>query len=175
MKICIGFAARKELLDALASLLPEGVGVALMGDRFYGTPDLVDCCRAAGWDWLLRLKDNFTLWVDGEETSKATRTHIGIVGEKGRKEPWIIAMSAIPDYYETMDYGMRRGIECMFSDLKSRGFSLEETQLRYAGRIERLVLVMAVALYRATSSGMWDELNHPMPYEKRWAKKRPVP
>jgi Transposase DDE domain len=119
----------------------------------------------------LRLKDNFTLWHEGEETSlaklaehkeqrflqnvaitrKACRTNIGIVCEKGHKEPWIIAMSATPDYYKTMDYGMRWGIECMFSDLKSRGFSLENTQLRYADRIERLVLIMALALYWATS------------------------
>ena len=142
----------------------------------------------------MRLKDRFTLWVDGKETNlkalanseqhflanvsvtrKATRTHIGIVHEKGHKEPWIIAMSQKPDYYKTMDYGLRWGIECMFSDLKSRGFSLEETQLQYADRIERLVLIMALALYWATSCGMWDELNNPLPYEKKGRKKRPVP
>jgi hypothetical protein len=191
----IGFAAQKKLLDQLAAILPKGIKLVLMGDRFYGTPDLIDYCRNQGWDWRLRLKDNFKLWVDGEETNlarlaeakeqrflknvsithKATRTNIGIVKEKGHKEPWIIAMSATPDYYKTMDYGMRWGIECMFSDLKSRGFSLEETQLQYADRIERLVLIMALALYWATSSGMWDELNHPMPYEKKWIKKQHAP
>lgn len=191
----IGFAAQKELLDQLAVLLPEGVKLVLMGDRFYGTPDLIDYCRSQGWDWRLRLKDNFKLWVDGNETNlaalaegkercflknvsithKATRTNIGIVCEKGHKEPWIIAMSATPDYYKTMDYGMRWGIECMFSDLKSRGFSLEKTQLQYPDRIERLVLIMALALYWATSCGLWDELNNPMPYEKKWRKKPRAP
>ena len=190
----IGFAAQKELLDQLAALLPEGIKLVLMGDRFYGTPDLIDYCRAQGWDWRLRLKDNFKLWVDGIETNlaalakqeqrflknvpithKATRTNIGIVREKGHKEPWIIAMSATPDYYKTMDYGMRWGIECMFSDLKSRGFSLEQTQLQYADRIERLVLIMALALYWATSCGLWDELNNPMPYEKKTGKRQRVP
>jgi hypothetical protein len=190
----IGFAAQKALLDQLAAILPEGVKLVLMGDRFYGTPALIDYCRAQGWDWRLRLKDNFTLWVDGEETTlaalatcerrflknvsitrKATRTNIGIVHEKGHKEPWIIAMSATPDYYKTMDYGMRWGIECMFSDLKSRGFSLEHTQLQYADRIERLVLIMALALYWATSCGLWDELNNPMPYEKKTQKGGALP
>ena len=189
----IGFAEQKVLLDQLRALLPEGVKLVLMGDRFYGTPDLIDYCRIQKWDWRLRLKDNYTLWVDGKETTlkalsaceqrfltnvsitrKATRTGIGIVHEKGHKEPRIIAMSQKPDYYKTMDYGMRWGIECMFSDLKSRGFSLEESQLRYADRVERLVLVMALALYWATSSGLWDELNKPMPYEKKITKKRNV-
>jgi hypothetical protein len=190
----IGMSAQKELLDQLVSLLPKGVKMVLMGDRFYGTPALIDYCRAQGWDWRLRLKDNFTLWVDGEETNlkalavgqqrflknvsitrKATRTNIGIIHEKGHPEPWIIAMSTTPDYYKTMDYGMRWGIECMFSDLKSRGFSLEQTQLQYADRIERLVLIMALALYWATSCGLWDERHNPMPYEKRGPKKQPVP
>lgn len=190
----IGFGAQKALLDQLAAILPKDVKIVLMGDRFYGTPALIDYCRAQGWDWRLRLKDNFTLWVEGKETNlaalancerrflknvsitrKATRTNIGIVHEKGHPEPWIIAMSATPDYYKTMDYGMRWGIECMFSDLKSRGFCLEQTQLQYADRIERLVLIMALALYWATSCGLWDERNSPMPYEKRGAKKRPAP
>jgi len=190
----IGFAAQKALLEQLTALLPECVKIVLMGDRFYGTPDLIDYCRTQGWDWRLRLKENYTLWVDGEETTlgalarqaqrflknvsvtrKATRTNIGIVHEKGHKEPWIIAMSAEPGYYKTLDYGMRWGIECMFSDLKSRGFSLEETQIQYADRIERLVLVMALALYFATSCGLWDEQNNPMPYEKRGLKKPHAP
>lgn len=191
----IGFAAQKELLDQITKILPENAKIVLMGDRFYGTPDLIDYCRNQGWDWRLRLKENFTLWHNGEETSlaklaqnkeqrflknvaitrKATRTNIGIVREKGHKEPWIIAMSATPTYYKTMDYGMRWGIECMFSDLKSRGFSLAETQLRYADRIERLVLIMALALYWATSCGLWDELNHPVPYEKKKQKSQPQP
>lgn len=67
----IGFGVQKELLEQLAAILPEGAKVVLMGDRFYGTPDLIDYCRAKAWDWRLRLKGNFTLWVDGEETNLA--------------------------------------------------------------------------------------------------------
>ena len=35
----------------------------------------------------------------------------------------------------------------MFSDFKSRGFGIEDTQLRYADRLDRLILVMSLALY----------------------------
>jgi hypothetical protein len=186
----IGFVVQKALLEQVVRVLPPDVRVVLMGDRFYGTPDLIAWCRAQGWGWRLRLKDNLVLWFEGKETKlaelakvesrfltnvcithKAVRTHIGIVQEKGHKEPWIIAMSDPPDYYKTMDYGMRWGIECMFSDLKSRGFSLEETQLRYADRVERLVLIMALALYFAVSCGLWDRHENPMPFEKNIRKR----
>jgi hypothetical protein len=187
----MGFAAQEPLLEQVLAVLPDDAQVVLMGDRFYGTPDLIEWCRSNRWGWRLRLKDNLTLRFEGKETKlaelatreqrfltnvrithKAVRTHIGIVQDKGHKEPWIIAMSEPPDYFKTMDYGMRWGIECMFSDLKSRGFSLEETQLRYADRVERLVLVMALALYFAVSCGLWDRRQKPMPFEKNTRKKR---
>ncbi len=55
----------------------------------------------------------------------------------------------------------------MFSDFKSRGFGIEETQLRYADRLDRLILVMALALYVAVSTGQWDAVHHPTPSEKK--------
>ena len=33
---------------------------------------------------------------------------------------------------DTLEYSARWGIEPMFSDFKSRGFGIEDTQLRYA-------------------------------------------
>jgi hypothetical protein len=52
----------------------------------------------------------------------------------------------------------------MVSDFKSRGFGIEETQLRYADRLDRLILVMALALYVAVSTG--QAVHHPTPSEK---------
>lgn len=66
-----------------------------------------------------------------------------------------------------MDYGMRFGIEALFSDLKSRGFSIEDSQLKHSKRLDCLLLVMALALYWAVSTGLWDEIHHPFPYEKK--------
>ena len=63
-------------------------------------------------------------------------------------------MDCKPSKYKTLDYSMRWGIEAMFSDFKSRGFSITKTQLRHSDRIERLMLVLTVALYWAVSTGM---------------------
>jgi hypothetical protein len=59
---------------------------------------------------------------------------------------------------DTLEYSARWGIEPMFSDFKSRGFGIEDTQLRYA---DRLIL----ALYVAVSTG--QAVHCPTPSEKK--------
>jgi hypothetical protein len=56
----------------------------------------------------------------------------------------------------------------MFSDFKSRGFGITKTQLHHADRIERLILVVAIAYYWAVSTGMQPDLER----AKRSKKKR---
>lgn len=169
----IGFAEQKSLLERVYAMMPEGVSILLAGDRFYGTAALIKWCREHGWHYRLRLKDNLILHHEGGEitTGEAAKagltalmdadlnetkvkTHIGILHEKGHKEPWIIAMSDTPSKGKIMDYGMRWSIEPMFSDFKSRGFGITKTQLQQADRIERLILVLTIALYWAASTGM---------------------
>jgi len=56
-------------------------------------------------------------------------TNIGLLHEKGHPEPWIIAMDARPGKHTTLDYGLRWGIEPMFSDFKSCGFGLMQSHI----------------------------------------------
>lgn len=191
-KGAIGFETQKELLEAVAPWFPDGARVQLLGDRFYGTAELIDWCHAQGWDYRLRLKGTLTLFDGWEKTTlnacvaegqfaledvcltaKGARTHVGVIHDPGHAEPWIIAMSERPGYLKTLDYNQRWGIEPMFSDLKSRGFSINDTQIRYPDRLERLILVMALALYWAVSTGLWDAVHHPLPAEKKTQTSRP--
>jgi hypothetical protein len=182
----IGFETQKALLEAVAPWLPVAAKVRLMGDRFYGTAALIGWCQERAWDYRLRLKGNLGVFdrtgktttgdcacnkvyylENVELTGKRARTHIGIVQDPGHNEPWIIAMSERPGYLRTLEYGQRWGIEPMFSDFKSRGFGVEDTQIRYADRLDRLILVMSLALYWAVSTGQWDAIHHPTPSEKK--------
>ncbi len=182
----IGFDTQKALLDAVAPWLPAAVKVRLMGDRFYGTADLIGWCQNRTWDYRLRLKGNLVVvdvtgktttgacardrlyyLEDVELTGRRARTHIGILQDPGHAEPWIIAMSEPPSYLRTLEYGRRWGIEPMFSDFKSRGFGIEDTQIRYADRLDRLILIMSLALYSAVSTGLWDAVHHATPSEKK--------
>ena len=168
----IGFGVQKGLLDAVAAWLPEGVCVCLLGDRFYGTPALIADCQLLDWDYRLRLKGNLRLWIDDadagpvervardtpyltgvELTARRVRTNVGFIQDPGHEAPWIVAMSEVPGYLATLDYARRWGIEPMFSDFKTRGFGLEDSQIRYPDRLARLMLIMALALYFAVSTG----------------------
>ena len=75
-------------------------------------------------------------------------------------------MSDKPSYLTTLDHSKRRGIEPMFSDFKSRGFGIEDTQIQHPDRLARLLLIMALALYCAVSTGLWDAKHHRVPAEK---------
>jgi len=66
-------------------------------------------------------------------------------------------MDAPPSTYTALDYGMRWGIENMFSDFKSRGFGLMQSQIQKPDRVDRLILIMSIALYWAASCGMFAE------------------
>ena len=182
----IGFAVQQDLLDAVRGWLPAGTRVVLHGDRFYGTPDLIRWCQDYGWDYRLRLKGNLQTWIGSRKattgelalseahyfkdvalTAKRVSTNIGIIHDAGHAEPWIVAMSAEPSYLSTLEYSRRWGIEPMFSDFKSRGFGIQDTQIQCPDRLGRLILVMSLALYWAVSTGMWDAAENPTPNEKK--------
>jgi hypothetical protein len=76
-------------------------------------------------------------------------------------------MHDTPSKARVLDYGMRWGIEPMFSDFKSRGFGITNTKLKQADRIERLILILTVALYWATSTGMQPPENLPNHTQKK--------
>jgi hypothetical protein len=58
-------------------------------------------------------------------------------------------------------------IKPTFSDFKSRGFDLEDSQLEHADRLERLILIMALAMYWCVQVGRDDAWHHPTPLEKK--------
>lgn len=186
----IGFSEQKALLEVVGGWLPEGCRVMLAGDRFYGTADLVGWCQKQGWRYRLRLKGNFCVYQDqgpdktldqlkaeGKRALEKARfrsgmvTSVGILHEPGHPEPWYIAMDGLPNEYKTLDYGLRWGIENMFSDFKSRGFSLMQTHIRFADRLERLLLVLSIALHWAVSTGLDHEKRYQDHAEKRGPKK----
>src|SRR5436305_3283273 len=67
----IGSVEQRGLLTLVASRLPAGARIVLMGDRFYGSPDLIALCRGLGWDWRLRLKQDLLVFEGGGETTLA--------------------------------------------------------------------------------------------------------
>ena len=181
----ISFDVQESLLEAVLAMLPPGTDLLLSADRFYGTSALVAWCQGRGWQYRVRLKGNLIFQHQGSEitgndavrlrldtledatfNNTEVATNISIVNERGHEEPWIIAMDRRPSKHRTLDHGIRWGIESLFSDLKSRGFGITKTQLRHPERIERLMLILAVATYWAVSTGMRTD-DHRGTYTKK--------
>lgn len=183
----LGFDVQKEVLNAVYKMIPCGVKVLLMGDRFYGTKALVEWLQKAGWSYRIRIKGN-TIFIhkggliegsyvgkmDGKRAIGATfndsnvTTNIGYLHEKGHKEAWIIVMDDIPTKAKILDYSTRWGIECLFSDLKGRGFDLESTHIRDVHRIEKMIAIIAIATFWAVSLG----LSTTNEGEEKWTEKK---
>ena len=186
----IGFEIQKELLETAAAILPEGASICLMADRFYGTADLISFCHDRNWDYRIRLKGNLVVrdakgrrltgdlaknrqfaLENVQLTEKRATTNIGVIHDPSHDEPWIIAMPTKPGYLKTLEYSERWAIEPMFSDFKSRGFGIEDSQIQHADRLSRLLMIMALALCFAVAVGRWDAQNNPLPAEKEHIKK----
>jgi hypothetical protein len=170
----MGYNEQEPLLKAVNDMIPKGIAIMLAADRFYGTAALIALCQSFGWQYRIRLKGNLNLfhqegWVMNPHEAKKMKLkglegvrlgekgpliNVGILHEEGHSEAWYIAMDTKPSAGRTLDYGMRWGIEALFSDLKTRGFCVTKTQLRHTDRIERLLLILTIALYWAVSTGM---------------------
>lgn len=158
----------------------------LSADRFYGTVDLLCDVRTVGWRYRIRLKGNFSVDTGtGDLTTagdlaagvrerylpevtlfaQAVPTAIGILHESGHPEPWMIAMDCPPNQGRGLDYGLRWGTEPLFSDFKSRGFGLANTPLEQASRLNRMLLILSLALHWGVTIGRQNELEYPTPLE----------
>lgn len=80
-------------------------------------------------------------------------------------------MDCSPTRAAVLDYGSRWAIEPTFSDFKGRGFELEDSHLEQADRLERLILIMALAMHWCVRIGQDDAVQRPTPVEKKRSHK----
>jgi len=183
----IGFAGQQVLLERVREWWPTGAAVLLLGDRCYPAAELFTWLQQHGWQYRLRLKGNLTVDTGSSQTTTgelargATErylpnvrlfhcgvpTHLGIWHAAGHAAPWIIAMDCRPRQAAVRDYGARWIIEPTFSDFKSRGCQLEDTQLHAPDRLDRLILIMTWAMYWCVRVGRHDARYNPTPLEKK--------
>ena len=193
------YEEQEALLSRVKQMISKDKKVMLLGDRFYGTPALIKLCKDWDWDYRLRLKKTYVLYEEdktnrtkisrkrGKEhfiknvqlSSAKVKTHIDIVRDKGYEDAWVIAMGKIPNRERVMEYKKRWSIETLFSDFKSRGLGLEDTKLIYPDRVERLLLILSLAIYWSVKAGREDENKSPLPYERKvikskYRRKRPL-
>ena len=153
----------------------------LLADRGFASHQLISWLKTSQWHYCLRLPcdvfihgarrhpvelkylcprkseailyHNVGLWLDGE-----CRTNFVLANVKGVKEPWAVITDEDPTLQTLWQYAMRFRIEELFLDFKSGVFGLEESRVRDRKALERLYLVVALALLFATAHGMAVQL-----------------
>lgn len=90
------------------------------------------------------------LWSDGSQTASLVLAHpTGLAVE----EPWYLITNAAPNLDVVWSYGRRFCCEQLFRDQKSGIFQLESSGLRSVERINRLLLLVAVAVLISSLQG----------------------
>jgi DDE family transposase len=176
-------AVEEGLLRLLVSLLPPGVTVILLADRGFGRTELARTCLELGVRFLIRIRPDVRvahpghtgrlddhpvkrgMWrvLAGAEyrSDGAVRLNVVIRWRKGlparRDEPWFLMTDLPGNAARLADlYARRVAVEELFRDGKSGryGFGLRQTQVTRPARVDRLLLVLALALILLTGLGL---------------------
>lgn len=178
----VAFTEYKLMLRLAQKLLSNYPDIMLLGDRGFANHQLVKWLQNSNWHYCLRLPCDVTLhgvrkhpielkylyppkseaifyrhvglWLDGE-----LRCNLVLANVKGVKEPWAVITDEDPTLQTLWQYGLRFRVEELFLDSKSGAFQLEESKIRDRKSLERLYLVVALALLFATAHGMTIQLN----------------
>jgi hypothetical protein len=171
------------LLRLLRTMIPAGYPVILLADRGFGRTELAKLCQGLGFRYVVRIKPDvwvqgpqFTgklldlpvrkgmaVVFKGVRYRKADPVvhHVVVRWKEGlpkkRDEPWFLMTDlnrqAVP---LTELYAQRMTVEELFRDGKSKrnGLALRDTQVTKPDRIDRLLLVLALAYWLRVGVGL---------------------
>lgn len=177
----VAFSEYKLMLRLATKLLSSYPNIMLLADRGFANHELVNWLQNSAWHYCLRLPcdvilhgvrkhpielkylcppkaeavlcRNVGLWLDGKYRCNAVLANV-----KGVKEPWAVITDENPSLQTLWQYGLRFRVEELFLDSKSGVFQLEDSKIRHAKALERLYLIVALALLFATCHGMTLQL-----------------
>ena len=170
------------LLRLLRTMIPEDVEVVLLADRGFGRTELARTCQQLKLRYLIRIKPDvwidcpsfhgklldypvrkgmqrFLKNVSYRKKGAVTQ-HVVIHWKEGlpkkRDEPWFLMTDLERDVEAlTTLYGKRMTVEELFRDDKNKrnGFSLRHTKITKAERLDRLLLILALAYWLLVGIG----------------------
>jgi hypothetical protein len=171
------------LLRLLRTMIPNHVEVLVLADRGFGRTELARSCQQLGFRYVIRIKPDVWIdcpsyagklldypvrkgmqrFLKNVRYRKkdAVTQHVVIhwkVGlPKKRDEPWFL-MTDLERKVESLTtlYGKRMTVEELFRDDKNKrnGFSLRHTKITKAERLDRLLLILALAYWLLVGIGL---------------------
>jgi len=182
-------ATEEALLWQLRQLLPAGLRPVILADRGFAKTSLVRLCRRLGMGYLIRLNAELYVRARRFQGSLARlplkpgvrrfwrevtcRKRQGVVQnvviywQRGlperRNEPWFLATNLEGTPRELVAlYGRRMEIEEFFRDGKNprNGLGLRHLRVHRADRLERLLLIVAIAYILTCGVGLLATFVH---------------
>jgi hypothetical protein len=178
------------LLVLLRSMIPKHIDVIVLADRGFGRTEFARACQKQGFHYVIRIRPEVWIrchkyrgLLQDYPVRKGTHRllrdvafrkqnpvsqHVVIRWKKGlpkkRDEPWFLMTDLDRSPVALSDlYGQRMTIEELFRDNKNRrnGFALRNTQITRASRLDRLILILALAYILLVALGLWARKTHP--------------
>lgn len=185
-------AFEESLLLVLRSMIPQGQKVILLGDRGFGRTELARFCQRHGFDYVIRIQPGVNIaspaftgkLLDYPVHKGICRLLTSVTYRAGkdpviqhivvrwvrnlpvkRDEPWFLmtSLTGAPAAISRL-YGQRMTIEELFRDGKNKrhGWSLRDTQISKPDRLDRLLLILALAYLLLCGIGLIAlQTNHP--------------
>lgn len=143
--------------------------VVLLGDRGFCWPQIIRWCQGKGWHFVLRAQGHTRCRVERQLSSCPLRALASERGQfwcgaaqvfqkagwlecnvvacwpPGAKDAWLLVTSLRPTLHVCRWYARRQWQEQSFRDEKSHGFCWQESHVRAPQRLERLLLLLALA------------------------------
>jgi len=171
------------LLRLLRDMIPESVEIVLLADRGFGRTELARTCQHLGFHYVIRIRPDVWIQCSSyrgklldypvrkgmqrllknvayrreDAVQQQVVIHWKIGLPKHRDEPWFL-MTDLDRAVESLTtlYGKRMTIEELFRDNKNKrnGFSLRHTKITKAERLDRLLLVLALAYWLLVGIGL---------------------
>lgn len=168
------------LLRALKSFVGDSTEVVILADRGFGRAEMARACQALGFRYVIRISPDVHI-RHREFTGKLldlpvrrgyrkvfrsvsyrkegpVEQHVAVIWAKEQKEPWFLmtSLEKIPAAKLTRIYGHRMSIEEYFRDQKSKrnGFGLRLNLIRDPQRLDRMLLVLALAYILLVAVGL---------------------
>jgi hypothetical protein len=167
-------AFEESLLLVLRDMIPRTIKVVILADRGFGRTALATFCQQQGFGYIIRIQPSVTVRLHGfhgklldypvskgiaKVLKRVSYRSDGAVTQnvvvhwkknlpKKRDECWFLMTDQPGTAHQLCElYGKRMTIEQLFRDDKSKrnGWSLRDTKITKPDRIDRLLLILAIA------------------------------
>jgi hypothetical protein len=178
-----------EVLLVLREMIPRSIKVVILADRGFGRTALASFCQQQGFGYLIRIQPSVTVRLHGfhgklldypvkkgvakvlkrvsYRSDQAVTQNVVIRWRKDlpkkRDQCWFL-MSDQPGTAHQLCklYGQRMTIEQLFRDEKNKrnGWSLRDTRITQPDRLDRLLLILAMAYLLRCGVGLLAQQTH---------------